>query len=172
MATALSHLRCFIPWPLGIILVAPHAGRLADRYPPAIISSAGLCLFAVGLVLLAQLPEHAQEWDIGFRSLLCGIGFGCFQSPNNREMLSNVTRENSGFASGVLAIMRTFGQCLGAAFVGVILSLMTHSALNEVSEQAQAVRLSLWVAVAATTVAMVFSFIRLWSVRTQWQKES
>lgn len=161
----------FMPWPLGIVLAAPYAGRLADRYPPAIISTVGLCLFAAGLVLLAQLPEHAQEWDIGLRSLLCGIGFGCFQSPNNREMLSNATRENSGYASGVLAIMRTFGQCLGAAFVGIILSMMTHSALKDVAQEALAVRLSLWVAAFATLVAIAFSISRLRNVRHQWQKE-
>ncbi|MBP2169596.1 DHA2 family multidrug resistance protein-like MFS transporter [Erwinia toletana] len=154
----------FIPWPLGIVLAAPHAGRLADRYPAAIISTVGLCVFAAGLVLLAQLPEHAQAWDIGARSLLCGIGFGCFQSPNNREILSNASRVNSGYASGVLAIMRTFGQCLGAALVGVILSLYVLP-LNNPLQEALAVRLSLWVAVAATVLAMVMSFSRVWRGR-------
>lgn len=153
----------FTPWPIGIILAAPYAGRLADRYPAAIISTVGLCLFAVGLVLLALLPAHPQEWDIGARSLLCGIGFGCFQSPNNREMLSNASRENSGYASGVLAIMRTFGQCLGAAFVGAILSAYAQSGsepLKLALQEAQAVRLSLWVAVAATLLAMTISYMR------------
>ncbi|MCU5773706.1 MFS transporter [Erwiniaceae bacterium BAC15a-03b] len=154
----------FIPWPAGIVLAAPHAGRLADRYPAAIISTVGLCLYAAGLVLLAQLPEHAQAWDIGARSLLCGIGFGCFQSPNNREMLSNASRANSGYASGVLAIMRTFGQCLGAALVGVILSLYALP-LNNAVQEAQAVRLSLWLAVVATVLAMVMSFSRVWRAR-------
>lgn len=151
----------FLPWPVGIVLVAPHAGRLADRYSPAIISTVGLCLFACGLVLLAQLPEHAQAWDVGARSLLCGIGFGCFQSPNNREMLSNVAREHSGYASGVLAIVRTFGQCLGTAFVGVILSLMAQPALKNVLQQDLAMRLSLWAAAAATLIAIAFSISRL-----------
>ena len=157
----------FLPWPAGIVLVAPHAGRLADRYPPAIISTIGLCIFACGLVLLAQLPEHAQEWDIGLRSLLCGIGFGCFQSPNNREMLSNVARENSGYASGVLAIMRTFGQCLGTAFVGVILSAMAQPALKNMIQEDLAVRLSLWVATAATLLAILVSVSRLRNLRQQ-----
>lgn len=142
----------FTPWPLGIILAAPHAGRFADRHSPALISTVGLCVFAAGLVLLALLPEHAPMWDIGVRSFVCGLGFGCFQSPNNREMLANVSRENSGYASGVLAIVRTFGQCMGAALVGVLLSL---------SGDALAVHLSLWVAAMATAVALLFSVSRL-----------
>lgn len=155
----------FLPWPLGIVLAAPHAGRLADRHSPAVISSAGLCIFACGLVSLALLPEHAQAWDTGLRNLLCGIGFGCFQSPNNREMLANVAREHSGYASGVLAIMRTFGQCLGAALVGAILSVMA----NSVAPQAEGVRLSLWVASAATVVALLFSLSRSGNRRGQKQ---
>ncbi|TNV19579.1 MFS transporter [Buttiauxella sp. B2] len=150
--SALVSALLFTPWPIGIILAAPHAGRLADRYSAAIISTIGLCIFAIGLALLAMLPEHAQAWDICLRSLLCGIGFGCFQSPNNREMLSNASRENSGYASGVLAIMRTFGQCLGAAFVGVMMSIYAQNS---------AVHLSLWMAVIATVLAIILSVSRL-----------
>jgi DHA2 family multidrug resistance protein-like MFS transporter len=158
----------FTPWPIGIMLAAPRAGRLADKFSPAVISTAGLCLFAVGLFLLAQLPEHAQPWDIGLRSLVCGLGFGCFQSPNNREMLANASRENSGYASGVLAIMRTFSQCLGAAFVGVVLSAYAQPSLDaagRVMEEAQAVRLCLWISVVATLLAIIISVSRLRRIR-------
>ncbi|WP_130835656.1 MFS transporter [[Erwinia] mediterraneensis] len=154
----------FTPWPAGIVLAAPCAGRFADRYPPAVISTLGLCLFALGLALLAQLPGQPQVWDICLRSLLCGIGFGCFQSPNNREMLANVARQHSGYASGVLAIVRTFGQCLGAALVGIILSLSVvpqNTMAQVVAQQAEAVHLSLWLAVAATVLAVMFSSSRI-----------
>jgi MFS transporter, DHA2 family, multidrug resistance protein len=156
----------FTPWPVGIVLVAPHAGRLADKYAPSLISTFGLAVFVTGLALLAMLPVHATAWDIGLRSLVCGMGFGCFQSPNNREMLSNVAREYSGYASGVLAIVRTFGQCLGAAIVGVLLAVMALCA--DIGQEEQAVRMSLWVAVAASGLAILFSLTRL--RRQQQQK--
>ena len=95
---------CATPWPLGIILAAPQAGKLSDRYPPIALSSAGLAMFTLGLALLAMLPAHAATWDICWRGFVCGIGFGFFQSPNNREMLSNTVREFSANASGVLAV--------------------------------------------------------------------
>jgi len=157
----------FTPWPIGIMLAAPHAGRLADRHSPAALATAGLALFTVGLVLLAMLPDRAQAWDIAWRALVCGVGFGFFQSPNNREMLSNVARAHSGQASGVLAIMRTFGQCLGAAILGIILSVctaraMVHGGLQmNTLQDAQAIQLALWVAAAATALATVVSVSRL-----------
>lgn len=153
----------FTSWPVGIILVASYAGQLADRYSPAIIATVGLCLFAAGLLSLALLPDNAAIWDISLRGLLCGMGFGCFQSPNNREMLASTSRELSSYASGVLAIMRTFGQCLGAAFVGVILSVCAQSGGTD--QQEYAVRIGLWVALGATLLSIVMSISRLRQVQ-------
>lgn len=107
-------------------------------------------------------------WDICLRSLICGIGFGCFQSPNNREMLANASRENSGYASGVLAIMRTFGQCLGTALVGVILSI----SLSDAAHEAQAIHFSLWVAVIATGLAIIVSLSRIRNTHHQPLKDA
>ncbi|WP_432239744.1 MFS transporter [Herbaspirillum robiniae] len=169
--TAFESALLFTPWPIGIVLVAPHAGRLADRHSPALLSTAGLALFTVGLGLLALLPAQAQAWDICWRALVCGMGFGFFQSPNNREMLGNVSRERSGNASGVLAIMRTFGQCLGAAVLGIILSVYAAAALSHgevhmsAPEDAAAIRLALWVAVGATALASLVSFSRIRKAR-------
>lgn len=157
--SALTSALLYTPWPVGIVLVAPHAGRLADKYSPSIISTCGLLVFVIGLALLAMLPEHATAWEIGVRSLICGMGFGCFQSPNNREMLSNVSREFAGYASGVLAIVRTFGQCLGAAVVGVLLAVMVSGA--DPIQASLAVHGSLWIAVATSGLAILFSLSRL-----------
>jgi DHA2 family multidrug resistance protein-like MFS transporter len=167
--SALHAALLFTPWPLGIILAAPQAGKLSDRYPPIALSSAGLAVFTTGLVLLAMLPAHAQTWDICWRGLVCGIGFGFFQSPNNREMLSNTAREHSAVASGVLAIMRMFGQCSGAALMGVILSVfgshLVHDTLASSAQDASAIRLSLWVAAGATALATLISVSRMRTLR-------
>jgi DHA2 family multidrug resistance protein-like MFS transporter len=162
--SALHSALLFTPWPIGIMLAAPHAGRLADRYPAAILSTAGLALLATGLACLALLPDHAQAWDIAWRNLVCGIGFGLFQSPNNREMLSNVTRARSGNASGILSIMRTFGQCFGTAIVGIVLATMDNGVGGGAAGGAagmHAIRVCLGIAVAATVMALAVSASRI-----------
>jgi DHA2 family multidrug resistance protein-like MFS transporter len=160
--SALETALLFVPWPVGIVLVAPHAGRLADRYSPVMISTLGLVVLVAALASLALLPSGAGVWDIAVRCFFCGAGFGIFQSPNNREMLSNVARENSGYASGVLAIMRTFGQCLGAAIVGILLDVSVQGGAQ--AALLESVRWSLWIAVAATALATVLSLVRVRAV--------
>ncbi|ASA57836.1 DHA2 family efflux MFS transporter permease subunit [Vibrio gazogenes] len=147
----------FLPWPVGIILAAPHAGRLADKKNPAMISTFGLVIFGMGSLLLIGLPQTPSVLDIAWRSLVCGIGFGLFQSPNNREMMANVQVNYSSYASGVLAMMRTFGQCLGTAVIGIILSQSDSLA----SSSGNIVHLGLWFASGSVFLAILFSVSRI-----------
>jgi DHA2 family multidrug resistance protein-like MFS transporter len=76
-----------------------------------------------------------------------------------------VSRERSGSASGVLAIVRTFGQCLGAAIVGIILAvyagrLAGNGVLNALQD-AQAMRLAIGMAAVAAGLAGAVSIGRI-----------
>ena len=77
------------PWPLALGVVAPLAGRLADRVRAGLIGGIGLAIFAVGLFMLSRLGAHPSTFDIAWRMALCGAGFGLFQSPNNRTIVSS-----------------------------------------------------------------------------------
>ena len=109
------------PWPLVLIVVAPLAGRLSDRINPGLLGGIGLAVMALGLVLMATLPPEPSFVQIGWRMALCGAGFGLFQSPNNRVLLSSAPRERSGGASGMLSTSRLLGQTIGAALAGLAL---------------------------------------------------
>lgn len=111
------------PWPAASAFTAPLAGRLADRYSAGALGALGLGLFAAGLALLALLPAVPSDADIVWRMALCGAGFGLFQSPNNRAILSSAPRERSGGASGMLGTARLLGQTSGAALVALMFGL-------------------------------------------------
>jgi MFS transporter, DHA2 family, multidrug resistance protein len=115
------------PWPLAILIAAPIAGYLADRYSAGILGGIGLATFTAGLGALALLPTHPATHSIIWRMALCGLGFGFFQAPNNREILSSAPKERSGAASGMLGTARLTGQTLGAALVALIFNMFSSS---------------------------------------------
>lgn len=116
------------PWPLCAGLAALAAGRLSDHYPAAVLGGAGLSGFALGLVSLAFLPERADVIDIAWRMALCGAGFGAFQSPNNRALITSAPKTRSGGASGMLGTARLLGQTLGTAGVALIFARLPQDA--------------------------------------------
>lgn len=115
------------PWPLATLIASPIAGYLADRYSVGVLGGMGLATFTVGLVSMALLPAHPASSAIIWRMAVCGLGFGFFQAPNNREMLSSAPKERSGAASGMLGIARLTGQTLGAALVALIFNMFSSS---------------------------------------------
>ncbi len=115
------------PWPLTVAVIAPFTGRLADRYPVGILSGAGLVTMGAGLFALSLLPAHPSTADIVWRMTLCGLGFGFFNTPNNRAILTSAPAARSGGASGMQATSRLLGQTLGAALVALVFGLFVAS---------------------------------------------
>ena len=54
---------------------------------------------------------------------MTGVGFGLFQSPNNKVMITSAPRERSGGASGTQSTARLLGQSGGAALAAIIFGL-------------------------------------------------
>ena len=139
------------PWPLGVGLTAPLAGRMAERYPAGLLGGIGLLIFAGGLAALAMLPLHPTTFDIVWRMAVAGAGFGMFQSPNNRTMIAAAPRERSGGASGMLGTARLLGQTTGAALVALLLARYAI----------EGTRISLMVGVGFALVGAALSTLRL-----------
>lgn len=106
-------------WPLGTVLVAPLVGRLSDRFSPALLSGIGATAMSAGLLWVALLPQTASNPWIIAGMLVTGMGFGFFQTPNNRALLSSAPRSRGGAAGGLQATTRVFGQSFGTALVAL-----------------------------------------------------
>jgi DHA2 family multidrug resistance protein-like MFS transporter len=111
-----------MPWPLAVAVSAPLAGKLSDRYSPAVLGGGGLLLLSAGLLLMALLPANPSAADIVWRMALCGAGFGFFQAPNNRTLITAAPKARSGAASGMMGTARLTGQTTGAALVALLLA--------------------------------------------------
>lgn len=139
------------PWPLATMVMAPIAGRLIERVHAGLLGAIGLAMFASGLFALALLPAAPSDADVIWRMMLCGAGFGLFQSPNNHTIISSAPRNRSGGASGMLGTARLLGQTSGAALVALMFNLFAS----------QGTHFSLLLAGSFATVATVVSALRI-----------
>jgi DHA2 family multidrug resistance protein-like MFS transporter len=143
------------PWPVAVGLVAPFAGRLADRFPAGVLGGVGLSVMTVGLGLLLVLPAAPAAGDVMWRMALAGAGFALFQAPNNRQMISSVPHERSGAGSGMLSTARLLGQTTGAAMVAVLFNATAAGGVG------QGARAALVLALGCSIVGAVCSSLRL-----------
>jgi DHA2 family multidrug resistance protein-like MFS transporter len=110
------------PWPLTVAVIAPFSGRLSDRYPAGLLGGCGMAVMAAGLAAVSMMPDHPSTLNIVWRMSLCGIGFGFFNTPNNRAILTSAPPARTGGASGMQATARLLGQTMGAAVVALVFS--------------------------------------------------
>ena len=141
-------------WPLAIVVVAPIVGRLIGRYPDGLLGGIGMGIMALGLALMAALPAQPDNTAIAWRMVLCGIGFGMFQSPNNHTIVTTAPEHRSGGASGMLGTARLTGQTLGAVLLSIIFSMANaHNGHGPV--------IALALAACFAAVAGIFSSLRV-----------
>ena len=140
------------PWPLTVAIVAPLAGRLADRVPTAWLCAVGGFCLAAGLAAASLWPLEGHLFALVPLTMLCGLGFGLFQVPNNRNMFLSTPRERSGAAGGMQASARLAGQTAG----GVVMSLLFTVASAEA-----ALRIGLALGALLTLSAGLVSLLRV-----------
>jgi DHA2 family multidrug resistance protein-like MFS transporter len=107
------------PWSAVVALIAPVAGRLCDKIAPGLLGGAGLAMLAAGMGFLTVLPTSTPVGILIGCFMICGAGFGFFQSPNQKAIMSSAPSARAGGASGVIAIARLIGQATGAALVAL-----------------------------------------------------
>lgn len=112
-----------MPWPAAVAVIAPISGRIADRIKTAWLCGAGAAMMAVGLASIGLVPVETHRAVFFAGTVLAGLGFGLFQTPNNRILLLSVPKARSGGAGAMQGTARLTGQTLGAIAMAVIFGL-------------------------------------------------
>jgi len=115
--------------PVMQVIASPVAGRLADRFEPARLATAGMLLSCAGLLAAAAtIGPDTPVWLLGGELMLIGTGFGVFITPNSTAIMGSVPKRQFGLASGMIASMRTLGMAVSMTSVTLILSLLMGDA--------------------------------------------
>ncbi|SFB28631.1 MFS transporter, DHA2 family, multidrug resistance protein [Collimonas sp. OK607] len=109
-------------WPAAVALTALVAGKMSDRISAGLLGGIGLAILTLGLLSLLTVTADSADGLVAMRLAVCGFGFGMFQSPNNRTMISVAPSLRSGAASGMLGTGRLMGQTAGASIVAFALT--------------------------------------------------
>jgi EmrB/QacA subfamily drug resistance transporter len=110
----------FLPVSVLSFLVAPVAGKLAERLPVRAFLGAGLVLVGIGLLLMSGI-DPSDDWTTllpGF--IVAGIGIGCTNPPLATAAIGVVEPRRSGAASGINSTFRQVGIATGIAALGAL----------------------------------------------------
>lgn len=107
--------------PVAIGVVAPLAGRAAERHSTRALTVSGalVCAAALGLAAVA----HGSAWCVAAELAALGVGLGLFTPANNHAVLASVPPRDTGAVSGLLNMARGLGTGVGLAVASAVLGL-------------------------------------------------
>ncbi|MHB8918633.1 MAG: MFS transporter, partial [Desulfocucumaceae bacterium] len=108
--------------PVIMALLSPFAGKLSDRVEPRVVSSWGMTLTTLGLLIFCFINSGTPAWLLMVNLALLGTGFALFSSPNSNAIMGSVEKRFYGVASSTLGTMRLTGQAVSMAIVTLVIA--------------------------------------------------
>jgi EmrB/QacA subfamily drug resistance transporter len=116
----------FLPLTVMIILLAPIAGKLSDRYGSRWPVGLGMTLVAASLLVDSTFAVDSTFWDLLPALLLGGVGMALAMAPTTAAAMGSVPVDKAGVGSAVLNSARQVGGSLGIAVMGAIVASYVH----------------------------------------------
>lgn len=123
LGTATSGLILLVQ-PIIMAVLSPFSGALSDRIQPAVLSSLGIGITALGLFFFIFLSPQTSIILIILNLAFIGFGFALFSSPNTNAIMGSVDKTLYGVGSSVMGNMRLLGQSISMAIVSLITSAL------------------------------------------------
>jgi DHA2 family methylenomycin A resistance protein-like MFS transporter len=141
----------FVPPSVAIIVANLLSGRLASRFGPRAVITAGMLLMAAALAALLGIGAGTAYVALVAQLTALGFGLGLAVPVFTAELLGSVERERSGVASGALNSARQTGSVIGVALFGSLI------AGNLVGGLHLALAISLGLTLACAALARLFA---------------
>ncbi len=103
-----------------IVVVAPVAGWLSDRFGSRPLCTFGSILTVIGQYFIASLGTDSSIPRIMLPIALSGLGWAFFNSPNQSAILGSVARDKVGTASGMNTTTARTGGAMGVALAATL----------------------------------------------------
>jgi EmrB/QacA subfamily drug resistance transporter len=103
-----------------IVMVAPLAGRLSDRFGSRLLCTIGTSVIVLGQFFIASLTRSASIPRIMLPLALSGLGIAIFNTPNQNAILGSAPRDKVGAAAGMAITTGRLGASCGVALATTI----------------------------------------------------
>ena len=110
-------------FPLTMLIVSPFGGGMADKYGTRYPAMSGLFIIGIGCVIMSLLTESSGIASVVGVLVLLGMGTGYSLPAINTAIMSSVSRDQAGVASGMVATVRNLGQTLGVTCGSIIVAM-------------------------------------------------
>ena len=118
------------PLAIGLIVLSPISGVLADRYGSRELATAGMVITGLGLAGLMTLDTTTPYWQLAFWQLVVGAGSGIFNSPNTSAVMGVVPPNKRGAGAGTRMMLMQSGFVVSIALaIGLVTSSMDPKVL-------------------------------------------
>ena len=144
--------------PVVLALVAPAAGRLADRHGARVPMTFGMVLAAGGLAGMAIGAESIAAIAVSLAAVGAGLGF--FTPANNASVAAAGHDHQAGMVSGVLNMTRGIGTSLGVAVGAATYALASAGRASAAQGSLSGFRAALVVFAGVALAGAVLSFAR------------
>ena len=142
-----------VPMALMTVLVSPLSGRIVGRHGPRLpLVVAGVSMVTACAMLTGIDADTPFGWLIAAYAIF-GVGFGAVNAPITNTAVSGMPRAQAGVASAIATTSRQFGQTLGVAVVGAIVTSQLGASAQ--GDLASASHRGWWVLAAAGALVLV-----------------
>src|SRR5580692_3475158 len=110
-----------LPWGVAPFLIAPRAGKLADRIGERPLVVSGLLLQGAGFAWIAVVAAPRLAYPVMLAPMLIsGAGLGLAIPAMTKAVVGSVPRADIGKASGSFSMMRQLGSAFGVAILAAV----------------------------------------------------
>jgi len=118
------------PLAIGLIVLSPISGALADRYGSRELATVGMVITGLGLAGLMTLQTDTPYWQLAFWQLVVGAGSGIFNSPNTSAVMGVVPPNKRGVGAGTRMMLMQSGFVVSIALaIGLVSASMDPKVL-------------------------------------------
>ena len=113
------------PLAVGLLVLSPISGALADRFGSRALATAGMLVTAVGLAGLITIDIDTPFWQLVVWQLVIGAGSGLFNAPNTSAVMGVVPPAKRGIGAGMRAMLVNTGFVVSIALaIGLMTTAM------------------------------------------------